>query len=255
MEFDEHHARSPAGSRSRSHSSVALILSRVFHVKLRSSAAFRVRGWNGCATSRRYRSPSCRIKSVRRVAACGQRPRWCPPMRAVGWLGVRHTLVSRETLARTRASRTVPIHTSVWGMTPVDNSVDSSRAQPQKCVVSRKDADFNPYTTTLRPTRAGAGDQTCRSRSAAFGSELPRKDADLCLIAEGSPPWLSTHVRWARLGSIGPASTSTREAHAVARDCAYGCPVDNPVEDGGRGVPAGHHSRRSMRCGCRETAL
>ena len=140
-------------------------------------------------------------------------------------------------------------------MTPVDNSVDSSRAQPQKVVVSRRDADHNPSTTTLWPMRAGAGAWTCRTRNVAFGSELPRKDADLCLIAERPHPWLSTHVRWARLGSIGPASTSTREAHAVARDCAYRCPVDNPVEDGRRGVPAGHHSGRSTRCGCREMAL
>lgn len=87
-------------------------------------------------------------------------------------------------------------------MAPVDNSVDSSRAYPEEVVILREEAGPNRRTTALWSTRTGARARTYRTRRWAFGCELPRKDADLCLITEDSPSWLSTHVRRARRGLI-----------------------------------------------------
>lgn len=63
--------------------------------------------------------------------------------------------------------------------------------------------------------------------------ELPRKDADLCLIAGELAPWLSAVVRRARLGSTCPTSNRAPEVEALARDWAHRDPVDNPVEEEG----------------------
>jgi len=137
----------------------------------------------------------------------------------------------------------------------VDNSVDSSGAQPQELVILCEDAGPARPTTALWPSHTGARARMCRSRSGALGYEFPRKDADLCLLAEDPPTWLSTHVRRSRLGLIRSASTCTPEAHVVTRHRVSRSPVDNPVDEGGRGVRSGHHSGRSTICGCRKTAL